>query len=301
MEKLNFFLSFLKNIKGLSAHTIRNYHLDIQDFFLFLKDVEISEVDKKQIRDYLAHLNHKQLAKRTILRRLSALRSFFYFLIKEKLISFNPIEDLSSPKLGKSLPSFVSKEEVTRFFQQPKIENYLGFRDRTIMELFYSSGLRVSELVALDRKDFDRSQLILKIKGKGKKERLVPITANAADWIDKYLTHPERFINTTIHQRESNAKAIFLNKWGERLTSRSVDRLFKIYLKLSGLNTKITPHTIRHAIATHWLENGMDLKTIQILLGHNSPATTTIYTQVSVKTKKKIYDQTHPLAKQIDK
>ena len=181
-------------------------------------------------------------------------------------------------------------------FSQPDLTSYLGFRDRCIMELFYSSGLRVSELIDLDRCDFDKANLLLRIKGKGKKERIVPITKNAKQWIENYLSHPERKLDTNDHLAQVDRKSIFLNKLGTRLSPRSVDRKFDKYLKTSGLAGKITPHTIRHTIATHWLENGMNLKTIQMLLGHSSPVTTTIYAQVSSKLQKEVYDKTHPRA-----
>ena len=165
-----------------------------------------------------------------------------------------------------------------------------------MMELFYSSGLRLSELAGLDRQDCDLANLTVKLRGKGKKERIVPITKNAAAWIESYLHHPERHLKTEVHAPQIDEQAIFLNKHGYRLTTRSIDRLFDQHLTQSGLAGKITPHTLRHSIATHWLENGMDLKTIQLLLGHSSPTTTTIYTQVSTKLKKKVYDQAHPRA-----
>jgi integrase/recombinase XerC len=157
------------------------------------------------------------------------------------------------------------------------------------MELFYSSGLRLSELVGMNKKDFDQKNSILQIYGKGKKMRQAPITDTASKWIIDYLKHPLR--------EELDSAAIFLNRFGKRLSSRSVDRNFANYLKQSGLSEKITPHTIRHTIATHWLEHGMDLKTIQLLLGHTSLATTTIYTHVSPKLKKEVYERTHPRAK----
>lgn len=290
------FLSYLQAIKNASSHTIRNYGLDLGDFHAFAK-VEIASIDKRLIRGYLAHLNQKQATKRTILRRLSALRSFFKYLLKEGAISQNPLDEIDAPKLEKKIPAPLTREEIDRLFQQPDTTTFLGFRDRCIMELFYSSGLRISELVGLDRTDFDRLNFTLRVKGKGKKERVIPITKNAASWIERYLNHPERVLDGELHQAEKNHSAIFLNKWGERITVRSVDRNFKLFLKQSGLAAKATPHTIRHTIATHWLENGMDLKTIQTLLGHSSLATTTIYTQVSGKLKKDVYDKAHPLVK----
>jgi integrase/recombinase XerC len=164
------------------------------------------------------------------------------------------------------------------------------------MELFYSSGLRVSELVALNREDFEKENLLLKLQGKGKKERIVPITKNASEWIQAYLDHAERHQEIHGHMAQVDSQAIFLNRLGTRLTTRSVDRNFDRYLTASGLAGTVTPHTIRHTIATHWLDNGMDLKTIQVLLGHSSLATTTIYTQVSKNLKKKVHDEAHPRA-----
>ena len=291
------FLTYLQAIKNASVHTIRNYGMDLADFQGFTQEVNLTLIDKRMIRGYLAHLNQKKATKRTILRRLSALRSFFKYLLKEGAISHNPLEEIDAPKLEKTIPAPLTREEIDRLFEQPDSKNYLGFRDRCIMELFYSSGLRISELAGLDRKDFDKENLTLRVKGKGKKERLIPITKNAAEWINNYLNHPERTLDSDLHQAEKNQTAIFLNKWGERISVRSIDRNFKLYLRQSGLAAKATPHTIRHTIATHWLENGMDLKTIQILLGHSSLATTTIYTKVSTKLKKVVYDKTHPLVK----
>lgn len=165
------------------------------------------------------------------------------------------------------------------------------------MELFYSSGLRISELVALNRKDIDFSALLIKLKGKGKKERIIPFTRNAAQWIKNYLENPERHHKIDGHLAEADPEAVFLNKLGKRLTTRSIDRHFEAYLKKSGLAGRATPHTLRHSIATHWLENGMDLKTIQMLLGHNALETTTIYTKVSNTLKIKVYNESHPRAK----
>jgi integrase/recombinase XerC len=294
------FLTYLQAIRNASVHTLRNYGMDLNDFQAFAQVQDVKGVDKRIIRGYLAHLNQKQATKRTILRRLSALRSFFKYLLKEGAISHNPLEEIDAPKLEKTIPSPLTREEIDRLFQQPDTQTFLGFRDKCIMELFYSSGLRISELAGLNRSDFDQGNLTLRVKGKGKKERVIPITKNAAAWINSYLNHPERVLDGEQHQSEKDPNAIFLNKWGKRLTVRSVDRNFKHYLKQSGLAAKATPHTIRHTIATHWLENGMDLKTIQILLGHSSLATTTIYTQVSTKMKKEVYYKTHPLVKERD-
>ncbi len=297
MELINQFLHYLKVVKNASEHTLRNYSLDLQGLKKYLSaEMTLEQVDKRTIRNYLAHLHAKKAAKRTILRRIGTLRSFFHYLKREKRIQIDPMEEIESPKLEKKLPPFLTYEVVERFFAQPDLKSYLGLRDRCIMELFYSSGLRVSELVGLNRQDFDQENGMLHIRGKGKKERKVPITKNAAKWIRDYLDHPQRLLDSQEQRKQKDAEAIFLNKWGTRISVRSVDRNFKYYLKQSGLAATITPHTIRHAIATHWLEKGMDLKTIQLLLGHSSLATTTIYTQVSTSLKTKVYNETHPSA-----
>jgi integrase/recombinase XerC len=255
----------------------------------------IGDIDKRSIRTYLAALSAKSATKKTVLRRLSTLRSFYKYLIKERLIEHNPLDEIDSPKLEKKIPPSLTYDQVERLFEQPDTSCYLGFRDRCIMELFYSSGLRISELVGLNRQDFDERNFRLRVMGKGKKERIVPMTQTAAKWLKDYLNHPERHQDIDDHKAQIDEKAIFLNKWGKRLTARSVDRNFEEYLKTSGLVGKITPHTIRHTIATHWLEKGMDLKTIQVLLGHRSLATTTIYTQVSSRLKREVYQKAHPL------
>lgn len=294
------FLIHLKVVKDASEHTIRNYSMDLAKFQTYLgevkADMHVEKMDRKRIRGYLAWLNEKDQNRRTIARRLSSLRSFFRFAQFQKLITQDPTEEIDNPKLDKTIPPSLSYAQVQEFFNQPDTTTYLGYRDRTMMELFYSSGLRLSELAGLSRQDFDFASFTVKLKGKGKKERVVPITKNAAQWIQDYLDHPERHLQTEIHAPQVDDAAIFLNKHGTRLTPRSIDRSFNQYLRQSGLSDRITPHILRHTIATHWLENGMNLKTIQALLGHRSLATTTIYTHVSNKLKKKVYDQAHPRA-----
>ena len=283
------FLSYLRTVKNASKHTVRNYAIDLNALKHFLQKelppekvpekiqfndeyarrdtkhdhlLSLKEIDRSCLRQFLNHLAQNNIQKRTIVRRISSLRTFFKFCVRQKLLGKNPAELLESPKLDKRIPLSLTYDQVQRLFEQPDTSSYLGFRDRCIMELFYSSGLRVSELVALNRRDVDQNALLVRLRGKGKKERVIPITKNAATWISSYLEHLER------HQVDE--EAIFLNRIGTRLSTRSVDRKFDKYLTASGLAGKVTPHTIRHTIATHWLENGMDLKTIQLLLGHSS-------------------------------
>lgn len=319
------FLDHLKAIKNASGHTVRNYAIDLNGFKEFLERrwypahettllptkihheikpemierdqlIGIDKIDKNTLREFIAHLNEKGHNKKTIVRKVASLKSFFKYLQQKQLIVLNPAEDLESPKIEKSLPVSLEFDHVKKLFEQPDTTTYLGMRDRVIMELLYSSGLRVSELVALNRSDIDFDQSLIRLKGKGKKERIVPITEACSLWLKAYINHAERQHNIDGHAGEKDPHAIFLNRHGERLTTRSVDRNFDRYLTASGLAGKVTPHTIRHTIATHWLENGMDLKTIQELLGHSSLSTTTIYTKVSPKFQKQVYDETHPRA-----
>ncbi|GAB5412226.1 MAG: tyrosine recombinase XerC [Chlamydiales bacterium] len=292
------YLQMLQAVKDASHHTLRNYEIDLEKFMATLPSTtSLSEVTSRQVRNFLMEMTMDGLAKRTIHRRLSSLRSFFKYCLVQGWIKKSPMEEIGSPKLDKPLPKSVSYKEVERLFAQPDTKEILGFRDRVILELFYSSGLRLSELVGLNRDDCDLKSCRLRIRGKGKKERIVPMTKTAAKWIEEYLEHPLRFVDEKERKAERDPQAIFLNKWGKRLSDRSVERLVKQYLQQSGLAEKITPHTIRHSIATHWLENGMNLKTIQALLGHSNLSTTTIYTKVSTKLKRDVYEKTHPRAK----
>lgn len=321
------FLEYLASVKNASEHTIRNYCIDLNALKMFLENEWIKEtepeefpekikhnasytvrntirdhtlplekIDRRQIRGFLANLHKDEVNKRTMVRRLSSLRTFFKYACSQQLITNDPMEEVENPKIIKKIPQPLDYSQVMRLFDQPDLNTYLGLRDRTIMELFYSSGLRVSELCAMNREDFDPIELLIRLKGKGKKMRVIPITRNASAWIIRYLEHPERHRDLDGHLGEVDDRAIFLNKLGTRLSTRSVDRKFVNYLTASGLSGNITPHTIRHTIATHWLENGMDLKTIQSLLGHTSLSTTTIYTHVSNHLKKQVYDTAHPRA-----
>lgn len=288
-QQIDDFLHYLITVRNSSPHTIRNYGIDLHSFEAFLQEhhpeASLGTIDRKTLREFIAHLNMEKLKKKSILRRISSLRSFFKHAHKLQWITQNPAELLESPRAERKVPFTLSFDQVERLVGLPDLSSHLGVRDRAMMELFYSSGLRVSELVGLNSTDIDHASLLMKVKGKGKKERIVPITKTASQWILDYE-------KVSPHDSE----AIFLNKFGKRITTRSVDRQFNIYLKQSGLANKVTPHTIRHTIATHWLEKGMDLKTIQTLLGHSSVATTTIYTKVSTQLKRQTYEKSHPRA-----
>ncbi|MCB1213239.1 MAG: tyrosine recombinase XerC [Chlamydiia bacterium] len=324
------FLAYLRHARNASEHTIRNYAADLNQFKLFLqkeyhpecpveelpkpidyretlderwraKDglLSLENIETRTIRKYLVAMQEEGLKSTTVGRRLSSLQSFFAHCMREGWAQLDPVEGIERPRATKSLPHSLKYEQVEVLFEQPDTSDYLGLRDRAIIELFYSSGLRVSELVALNRDDIDRGEMMIRIRGKGAKERCIPITDNALSWVDRYLNDMERHLDVDGHSAEVDTKAIFLNRHGTRITARSVDRNFQKYLKKSGLSDQITPHTIRHTIATHWLENGMDLKSIQAILGHTSVAATTIYTHVSAKLKQETHTKSHPRSRKL--
>jgi len=274
--------------KNYSIHTVLNYKLDLKDFNKFLAGTELEKIDYLALRKYLAVLKEKNLSSRSVGRRLSALRSFFRFLSREGYIKTNPILMLSSPKLDKHLPSFMTEEEVKRLIESAFAKNQddlSGLRDRAILEAFYSSGLRISELVGLNLDDVDFISGVLKIRGKGKKERIVPVGEAALTAIKNYLD-----------RRNKQIDAIFLNKNSRRITTRGVMDIVVKYLRLAGIKPGVSAHTFRHSFATHLLNRGADLRTVQELLGHANLFTTQIYTHLTTERLKSVYDKAHPHA-----
>ena len=289
MEKyLEKFIRYMEIEKNYSSHTILNYKLDLQDFYKFITGTDLEKVDYLVLRKYLAVLKEKGLANRSVGRRLSALRSFFRFLSREGYIKINPVLMLSSPKLDKHLPSFMTEEEVYKLIESAFAKNsidLLGLRDRAILETFYSSGLRISELVGLDLPDVDFISGILKIRGKGKKERIVPIGESALKTIRGYL-----------EKRKKQTDAVFLNNNSRRITTRGVRDIVVKYLRLAGIKPGVSAHTFRHSFATHLLNRGADLRTVQELLGHANLSTTQIYLHLTTEKLKSVYDKAHPHA-----
>lgn len=282
------FVRYLDIEKNYSKHTILNYTLDLEGFRKFLGEIPIENVDYLVLRKYLALLKEKNMGLRTVGRRLSTLRSFFKFLTREGYLKTNPILVLSSPKLDKHLPQFLTEEEMIKLIDTvvPKDDkDELRFRDRTILETFYSTGIRISELVGLNIDDIDFISCVVKIRGKGKKERMVPIGDHAVSAIRKYLE---------IRKQQTNA--LFLNKSGRRITDRGVRDIVGKYLRLASFRQGISAHTIRHSFATHLLNRGADLRSVQELLGHANLSTTQIYTHLTTERLKNVYDKAHPRA-----
>ncbi len=289
MEKhIEKFMRYLEIEKNYSGHTLINYKLDLEDFNKFIAGGQLEKIDYLALRKYLAVLKEKNFGTRSVCRRLSALRSFFRFLCREGYIKTNPTLMLSSPKMEKHLPSFMTEEETSRLIdsaQGKAPQDVSGLRDRAILEVFYSSGLRISELVGLNLEDMDFISGILKIRGKGKKERIVPIGETALSAVRKYLD-----------KRKKASEALFLNNHNRRITARGVRFLLTKYLKASAIKPGVSAHTFRHSFATHLLNHGADLRTVQELLGHANLSSTQIYTHLTTDKLKSVYDKAHPHA-----
>jgi len=282
---LDKFISYLEIEKNYSPHTILNYRIDLKEFLKFSKQMPIEKVDYHLLRKFLAQMRGKEYRSRTLARKLSSLRSFFRFLHREGFIENNPAVLLMSPKLEKTLPKFLSEPEMAQLIEAPSLKTSSGRRDRAILETLYSTGIRVSELVGLNVDRVDMIGNIAKVFGKGKKERLIPIGDKALDAIQSYLQH-----------RKHRSSALFLNKNGTRLTDRSVRNIINKHIKAISLAQDISPHVLRHSFATHLLNRGADLRSVQELLGHVNLSTTQIYTHVTTDRLKEVYNKAHPRA-----
>ena len=279
------YISYLQVEKNYSPHTVLNYKLDLEEFFKFLASANIKDVDYLLLRKFLAHLRAKEHRPRTLARKLSSLRSFFRFLQREGLVKSNPAALIMSPKLDKVLPKFLEENQMVQFIEAPSQDTESGKRDHSIFETLYSTGMRVSELVGLNVNDVDLIGNMVKVAGKGKKERLLPIGDKALQAIKDYLDG-----------RKKKSEALFLNKNGGRLSAHGVSNIVDKHILKTSVATKISPHVVRHSFATHLLNRGADLRVVQELLGHASLSTTQIYTHVTTDRLKQVYDKAHPRA-----
>jgi tyrosine recombinase XerC len=297
IEKLSLdFIAKLEHENGFSEHTLRAYHKDLLQFDIFLKAEKRSSLESINhllLRRFLAVLRSRNYSKTTIARKLASIRSFFKFLIREGELVSNPFEMLRTPKQDKKLPHFLSISEVDVLLKTPDCSSVMGLRDMAIMETLYSTGIRVSELVGLDENNIDFFAGMIKVQGKGKKERLVPIGSHAMKAINEYVDSKSKS-NKNEKKKVSRSEPLFLNKFGGRLTARSVARSLDKYLKMSGVNLLTSPHTFRHSFATHLLDKGADLRSVQEMLGHSSLSTTQIYTHITTERLKNVYDKAHP-------
>lgn len=283
------FINYLRVEKNASPHTLTNYKADLESLAAFLGDGDLNAVDHLALRRFLAGMRAKSYAKRTVARKLASMRSFFKFLYREGHIKSNPTSAVSTPKLDKRLPVVLDAERVAKLVQSPDDSTGPGLRDRAVLETLYSCGIRVSELVGLDAGDIDPISGVVKVTGKGKKQRLVPIGEPALTAIRRYSDAKKV---TKVRDRE----AVFLNKSGSRLTDRSVRRILDKHIKRCAIAERVSPHSLRHSFATHLLDRGADLRSVQELLGHMNLSTTQIYTHVTMERLKNVYDKAHPRA-----
>jgi integrase/recombinase XerC len=293
------FLQYLHVERNASDYTVKSYREDLTALSQYMTEAqgghcpEPGALTVLDLRGYVGALHEAGYAKTTIARRLASMRSFFRFGQREGWVKTNPAKPLRNPRQGRTLPHFLSTEDIGRLLCAPQNDQPMGLRDRAILETMYSAGLRVSEVVGLQQGDLDLEAGILRIRGKGRRERLSPVGSYAArairNWLAVRRLHPK--------QPAGAESPVFVNKFGRRLTTRSVARMLEKHLKLTGLDRRTSPHSLRHSFATHLLDRGADIRSVQELLGHKSLVTTQIYTHVSTSMLRKVYEKAHPRAK----
>ena len=299
MEKtVTRFLRHLKVERDASDLTIKSYHEDLIALTEYMTEsfgrpARVGELTTVDLRGYVAALTEAGYSKSTISRRLASMRSFFKFAQREKLIDNNPAKPLRNPRPGRHLPHFLSTTQLKKLLATPPAGEPMGKRDRAILEVMYSAGLRVSEAVGINDGDLDFDLGLVRIRGKGRKERLAPLGSFAIRAVKAW--QPERELAAG-EARGADAP-LFVNRFGTRLTTRSVARMLEKHLKIAGLDLRTTPHSLRHSFATHLLDHGADIRSVQELLGHKSLATTQIYTHLSAENLKRVYEKAHPMAR----
>ena len=291
------FLQYLRVERAASDLTIKSYREDLEALCEYLmeslgREPAPGEITTIDLRGYLAALHEAGYAKTTIARRLASLRSFFRFGQREGWTKSNPAKPLRNPRKPRALPHFLSSEDIGRLLTAPGIKTHAGLRDRAILEVLYSAGLRVSELAGLSTGDLDLSSGALRVRGKGKRERIAPLGSYALKALSDWL----KVRTVSVREKQGADAPIFVNKFGRRLTTRSIARMLEKYLRTTGLDRRTTPHTLRHSFATHLLDRGADIRSVQELLGHKSLVTTQIYTHVSTAGLRAAYERAHPRA-----
>jgi integrase/recombinase XerC len=298
------FLKHLKYERNASPHTLRNYEIDLVQFYDHLappdkegkrREVDMRAIDNLTIRDFMATLYDQKKKKSSIHRKVASLRTFFRYLCREGVLELNPAMLVASPRVERTLPNHLNVEQMIRFIETPETDTVLGKRDRAILELLYASGLRVSELVNLNLRDIDFANLTVRVKGKGRKERIVPFGEHAKLALQNYLgVRGELLVEAD--PEKADPLAVFMNYQGTRITTRSVGRMVDKYVKICADIHHISPHSLRHSFATHLLDAGADLRVIQELLGHVRLSTTQQYTHVALDKLMEVYDKAHPKA-----
>jgi len=299
------FITYLRSERHFSAHTARCYAADLDQFRAFFghpngasngengraTDQKLLGVDTEAVRSFMSHLRDKNYCKSTVARKLATLRSFYKFLMRRSFVANNPVAPIRTPKQDKKLPKYLEVSQIEKLLNNCDTSTLLGSRDRAILETLYSTGMRVSELIMLNVADIDLASSIVRVHGKGKKERVIPLGPGAVKAIIHYLD-----LRRAASLSRMDADALFINKHGQRLSTRSVRRKLDKYLLEAGLDLSVSPHTLRHSFATHMLQRGADLRSVQELLGHQSLSTTQIYTQITSEKAREDYAKAHPRA-----
>ncbi|MBA61956.1 MAG: tyrosine recombinase XerC [Planctomycetaceae bacterium] len=291
------FISYLESERNASDLTIKSYREDLRSFCYFFEYEDGSlplpgELTPADLREFVSEMGEAGYARSSISRRLASLRSFFTFCQRENLVTENPAKPLRNPRKIRRLPHFLSNDEIATLLDAPDASTRLGLRDRAIFETMYSGGLRVSELVTLNDGDLYIEEGLVRVRGKGKKERLCPLGSFAVNAINAWLRQRLLGVGQTVNQ----LSPLFTNKFGNRISDRSVRRMMDKYIRITGLDSRTSPHTLRHSFATHLLDRGADIRSVQELLGHKSLVTTQIYTHLSTAKLKDVYERSHPLA-----
>ena len=284
------FIDVLWLEKGLSKNTLSAYRHDISSFSDWYKGVSLLEVQRVDLLDYLSQRLKDGYSSRSTARSLSSLRAFYSHITVKHNLKENPTSRVDSPKLGRSLPKTLSEDEVEKLISSPDVEDYIGLRDRAMLELIYACGLRVSELISLDMLNLNLRQGVIRVIGKGEKERLVPMGEEALDWVQKYINKGRPYLL----KEDNKVSELFLSKRGKSMTRQTFWYRIKEYANKASINKDLSPHTLRHAFATHLINHGADLRTVQLLLGHSSLSTTQIYTEVARHRMKELHNEHHP-------
>ena len=293
-DVLNKFVIYLKDEKNYSDYTITNYSIDIEEFYVFLKKENITrlqDVDYKVLRKYLNYMTENKYSNKTISRKLSSLRTFFKYLVKKEIINDNPMILISNPKEEKKLPKYLNYGEIEKILEIPNKETTLGLRNACILEILYSTGIRVSELVNLKIRDIDFYNKKIRVLGKGNKGRIVLFGNRCDNLLERYIKESRAVLN------KKKVEYLFLNNLGQNISVRSIENIIDKIEKEACLKFSISPHVFRHTFATHLLDNGADLNSVKELLGHENLNTTAIYTHVSNERLRKVYLECHPRAR----
>lgn len=296
-EHVTRFEDWLAVERGYSKHTVESYLRDLNEFVVFVgPELPLVTIEPHRIRAFVYELNSRNKAS-SVARKLSALRTFFRFLLRNKMIRQDPMIGISMPKQLKHVPVFLSVDEMFSLLDAPGQQDSLALRDRAILELLYSAGLRVAELASVDVEDLDLQEGMIRVLGKGGKERMLPLGRPAIHAVQSYLEQRQQLrLDCRRRGREPDRRALFLNNRGTRLTTRSVERLVAMYGARAGITVRVTPHALRHSFATHLLEMGADLRSVQELLGHASLSTTQKYTHLNMDHLMDVYDRAHPMS-----